>query len=138
MAKIGNHSIVLGASMAGLLAARALSDFFDTVTVVERDMLPDDPVNRRGVPQGRHPHGLLARCALALEELFPRAAISMTLVCAGNAAGRSTLRCVDGRENLGRPDRDLCRGPAHGLSERWFAWQRRTFDGGLGVSPCPN
>ena len=71
MAKIGNHSIVLGASMAGLLAARALSDFFDTVTVVERDMLPDDPVNRLGVPQGRHPHGLLARCALALEELSP-------------------------------------------------------------------
>jgi 2-polyprenyl-6-methoxyphenol hydroxylase-like FAD-dependent oxidoreductase len=71
MAKIGNHAIVLGASIAGLLAARALSDSFDTVTVVERDVLPDDPANRRGVPQGRHPHGLLTRGALALEELFP-------------------------------------------------------------------
>jgi len=71
MAKIGDHAVVLGASMAGLVAARALSDFFDTVTVVERDVLPDDPVTRRGVPQGRHPHGLLARGALALEELFP-------------------------------------------------------------------
>jgi 2-polyprenyl-6-methoxyphenol hydroxylase-like FAD-dependent oxidoreductase len=71
MANIGNHAVVLGASMAGLLAARALSDFFETVTVVERDILPDNPVRRRGVPQGRHPHGLLTRGAQVLEELFP-------------------------------------------------------------------
>jgi 2-polyprenyl-6-methoxyphenol hydroxylase-like FAD-dependent oxidoreductase len=71
MAKIGNHAAVLGASMAGLLAARALSDFFETVTVVERDVLPDSPANRRGVPQGRHPHALLTRGAQVLEELLP-------------------------------------------------------------------
>jgi 2-polyprenyl-6-methoxyphenol hydroxylase-like FAD-dependent oxidoreductase len=71
MAKIGNHAAVLGASMAGLLAARALSDFFETVTVVERDVLPDSPANRRGVPQGRHAHALLTRGAQVLEELFP-------------------------------------------------------------------
>jgi 2-polyprenyl-6-methoxyphenol hydroxylase-like FAD-dependent oxidoreductase len=71
MAKIGDHAVVLGASMAGLLAARALSDFFDTVTVVERDVLPDNAANRRGVPQGRHLHGLLTRGAQVLEELFP-------------------------------------------------------------------
>jgi 2-polyprenyl-6-methoxyphenol hydroxylase-like FAD-dependent oxidoreductase len=69
--KIGNHAVVLGASMAGLLAARSLADFFDTVTVVERDPLPDTPTARRGVPQGRHLHGLLARGAQVLEELFP-------------------------------------------------------------------
>ena len=71
MAKIGNHAVVLGASMAGLLAARVLSDFFETVMVVERDVLPDNGANRRGVPQGRHPHGLLTRGAQVLEELFP-------------------------------------------------------------------
>jgi 2-polyprenyl-6-methoxyphenol hydroxylase-like FAD-dependent oxidoreductase len=71
MAKIGDHVVVLGASMAGLLAARALSEFFDTVTLVERDILPVDAANRRGVPQGRHLHGLLTRGAQALEELFP-------------------------------------------------------------------
>jgi 2-polyprenyl-6-methoxyphenol hydroxylase-like FAD-dependent oxidoreductase len=70
-AKIGNHAVVLGASMAGLLAARALVDFFDTVTVVERDPLLDTPTARRGVPQGRHVHGLLPRGAQALDELFP-------------------------------------------------------------------
>lgn len=71
MAKIGDHAVVLGASMAGLLAARALADYFETVTVVERDVLPDNPANRRGVPQGRHLHALLARGAQVLDELFP-------------------------------------------------------------------
>jgi 2-polyprenyl-6-methoxyphenol hydroxylase-like FAD-dependent oxidoreductase len=74
-ATIGDHAVVLGASMAGLLAARSLADFFDTVTVIERDPLPDTLPNagaaRRGVPQGRHLHGLLARGAQVIEELFP-------------------------------------------------------------------
>jgi 2-polyprenyl-6-methoxyphenol hydroxylase-like FAD-dependent oxidoreductase len=71
MPVLGERAIVLGASMGGLLAARVLADFFGTVTVIERDDLPDDPVTRKGVPQGRHPHALLARGALILEELFP-------------------------------------------------------------------
>jgi 2-polyprenyl-6-methoxyphenol hydroxylase-like FAD-dependent oxidoreductase len=74
MAKIGDHAVVLGASMAGLLAARTLSEFFDAVTVVDRDPLPDTPSAagaRRGVPQGRHLHGLLPRGAQVLDELFP-------------------------------------------------------------------
>ena len=71
-ATIGNHAVVLGASMAGLLAARSLADFFDTVTVVERDPLPDTDAVRRGVPQGRHLHALLARGAQVIEEFFPR------------------------------------------------------------------
>jgi len=54
-----------------MLAARVLADNFDTVTVVERDVLGDAPANRRGVPQGRHLHGLLLRGAQALDELFP-------------------------------------------------------------------
>ena len=32
---------------------------------------PTNPTNRRGVPQGRHPHALLARGAQTLGELFP-------------------------------------------------------------------
>ena len=71
MPKIGEHAVVLGASMGGLLAARVLADFYETVTVVERDVLPDDAVNRRGVPQGRHVHGLLGRGSQVLAELFP-------------------------------------------------------------------
>lgn len=71
MAKLGEHAVVLGASMAGLSAARALAEFFETVTVVERDVLSDTAENRRGVPQGRQAHGLILRGAQALEELFP-------------------------------------------------------------------
>lgn len=71
MATIGKHAVVLGASMGGLLAARALAEYFDTVTLVERDVLPDGPVQRRGVPQGRHAHGLLSGGLRALAELFP-------------------------------------------------------------------
>ena len=71
MPKIGEHAVVLGASMGGLLAARALADFYETVTVVERDVLPDDPANRRGVPQGRHVHALLGRGSQILAEFFP-------------------------------------------------------------------
>ncbi len=57
--------------MGGLLAARVLAEFFETVTVIERDDLSDGPLNRRGVPQGRHVHALLARGAHILEGFFP-------------------------------------------------------------------
>ena len=71
MPKIGDHAVVLGASMAGLLAARVLADAYERVTVVERDPLPTATANRRGVPQDRHAHVLLAGGAKVLDELFP-------------------------------------------------------------------
>jgi 2-polyprenyl-6-methoxyphenol hydroxylase-like FAD-dependent oxidoreductase len=71
VAKVGEHAIVLGASMGGLVAARVLADHFESVTVVERDLLPHDAANRRGVPQGRHVHALLGRGCQVLRELFP-------------------------------------------------------------------
>lgn len=57
--------------MAGLLAARVLSDAFEAVTVVERDEFPTEPVPRRGVPQSRHIHVLLEAGRATLESLFP-------------------------------------------------------------------
>lgn len=71
VSKRGEHAVVLGAGMAGLLAARVLSEFYDSVTVVERDPLPDHPCERRGVPQGRHLHTFLSRGTRVLAELFP-------------------------------------------------------------------
>ena len=65
------QAVVLGASIAGLLAARVLADHFDTVVVIERDCLPVHPEQRRGVPQGRQIHGLLTGGQRALEELLP-------------------------------------------------------------------
>ena len=71
MKRIGERAVVIGASMAGLLAARALSDFYGTVTVLERDAFPVSDIPRKGVPQGRHAHGLLARGRSVIERFFP-------------------------------------------------------------------
>jgi 2-polyprenyl-6-methoxyphenol hydroxylase-like FAD-dependent oxidoreductase len=71
MAHLGRHAIVIGASMGGLLATRALADYYDEVTLLERDELPEANEPRKGVPQGRHAHGLLARGREVLEQLFP-------------------------------------------------------------------
>lgn len=71
MAEYGSHAVVLGAGVAGLLAARVLSDSYATVTVLERDELPVDAGQRTGVPQGRHLHNFLARGTQILGELFP-------------------------------------------------------------------
>jgi 2-polyprenyl-6-methoxyphenol hydroxylase-like FAD-dependent oxidoreductase len=71
MQQLGDHAVVLGAGMAGLLAARVLSDFYRTVTVVERDRLPTRPLQRKGIRQGEHLHSLLSRGTHTLEQLFP-------------------------------------------------------------------
>jgi 2-polyprenyl-6-methoxyphenol hydroxylase-like FAD-dependent oxidoreductase len=71
MRKIGDHVVVLGAGMAGLLAARVLADAYQRVTVVERDPLPGTAEQRKGVPQGRHAHVLVPRGTQILNELFP-------------------------------------------------------------------
>ncbi len=68
----GKHAVVMGGSMAGLVAARVLSDHFDQVTVVERDALPDELTEaRKGVPQGRQLHALLKKGEEILAGLFP-------------------------------------------------------------------
>ena len=71
MKQIGGHAVVIGASLGGLLAARALADCYDKVTIVERDSFPSTDAPRKGVPQGRHTHGLLARGRVVLEQFFP-------------------------------------------------------------------
>jgi 2-polyprenyl-6-methoxyphenol hydroxylase-like FAD-dependent oxidoreductase len=76
---------VLGASVAGLLAARVLADAYAEVVVVERDELPHGVGHRRGVPQSRHIHGLLAGGQQALEELFE--GLTAELVDLGAPAG---------------------------------------------------
>ena len=65
------QAVVLGASIAGLLAARGLADLFDTVVVIERDHLPAHSKQRRGVPQGKQIRGLLTGGQRVLEDLLP-------------------------------------------------------------------
>ncbi|MFE8600164.1 FAD-dependent oxidoreductase [Archangium violaceum] len=83
--KLGKHVVVLGSSMAGLLATRVLSERFEKVTLVERDALQDNPEPRKGSPQAQHLHVLLARGAQVIEELFP--GFFKELVEAGSCPG---------------------------------------------------
>jgi 2-polyprenyl-6-methoxyphenol hydroxylase-like FAD-dependent oxidoreductase len=70
-----NHVVVLGGSVAGLLAAAALSDSFESVTIVERDELPlngpDACRSRPGVPHGFQVHHMLSLGSDRIEELLP-------------------------------------------------------------------
>ncbi|MEZ4379713.1 MAG: hypothetical protein R3A79_00075 [Nannocystaceae bacterium] len=68
---LGKRAIVIGGSVTGLLAARVLADFFEKVVIVERDYLYDRPIGRKGVPQARHSHILLAAGASVIGELLP-------------------------------------------------------------------
>src|SRR5512135_2607392 len=66
-----HHALVIGGSMAGLLAARVLSEHFERVTIIERDRFTAEAEPRKGVPAGRHAYGLLAGGAAILGEYFP-------------------------------------------------------------------
>jgi 2-polyprenyl-6-methoxyphenol hydroxylase-like FAD-dependent oxidoreductase len=68
---IAKHAVVIGAGMGGLAAAKALAPYFEKVTVLDRDALPEVPVARTGTPQARHAPALLAGGQKALETLFP-------------------------------------------------------------------
>jgi 2-polyprenyl-6-methoxyphenol hydroxylase-like FAD-dependent oxidoreductase len=76
-----NRAIVIGGSMAGLPTAQMLTRYFKRVTIVDRDEFTGEPIPRKGVPQARHPHLLLKRGQLILEEIFP--GLSQALIQAG-------------------------------------------------------
>jgi len=68
---LGDRAIVIGGSIAGSLAARILSDYFEKVIIIDRDKFPDRPQARKGVAQSVQPHILLVRGYRILRELFP-------------------------------------------------------------------
>ncbi|MCC5651881.1 2-polyprenyl-6-methoxyphenol hydroxylase-like oxidoreductase [Nostoc sp. XA013] len=76
-----HHAIVIGAGISGLLTAQVLSKYFERVTIVDRDNLPEQSEHRKGVPQARYPHSLLNQGQRILEQLFP--GIEFELVNAG-------------------------------------------------------
>ncbi|HEX9625110.1 MAG TPA: FAD-dependent monooxygenase, partial [Streptosporangiaceae bacterium] len=77
-------AVVVGASVAGLAAARVLSDYYESVVVLERDELPNARTSRRGVPQGPHSHVLLAAGLREFERLLP--GFRADLISAGGTA----------------------------------------------------
>lgn len=68
---LGKQALVIGGSIAGLFAARILSDFFEEVLIIEKDQKREKHLTRTGVPQGSHGHALLKSGEEILTELFP-------------------------------------------------------------------
>ena len=85
------HAVVLGGSMAGLLAARALADRFSRVTVVERDAAPAAPDTAKACPRTSTSTSCWPRRATILERFFP--GLKQELL----AAGAQTFDCGSGR-----------------------------------------
>ncbi|TFE30978.1 FAD-dependent oxidoreductase [Frankia sp. B2] len=73
-----DHAVIVGGGIAGLTAARVLSEHFAAVTILDRDALPTTVEERRNVPQAPHLHGLLFGGASALDELYGGFTVAMT------------------------------------------------------------
>ncbi len=86
------RAAVIGASMAGLLAARVLAEHFDEVVLLERDAPGDAPALRKGTPQAAHAHGLLARGREIIEQLLP----GFTAALLAQGATRGDIGCQAG------------------------------------------
>lgn len=98
------RAIVIGGGMAGLLAARVLTESHAEVVLVERDELPEQAAPRKGTPQALHPHGLLARGREVMEQLFP--GFTDALAAQGALSGdigADAQVCADGRRLACRP-----------------------------------
>lgn len=65
------RAVVLGAGLAGMLSAHVLAGYVDSVTVLERDTVPDGPYLRKGLPQARHAHLLMSGGARTIDGLLP-------------------------------------------------------------------
>ncbi|MDW4910068.1 FAD-dependent monooxygenase [Streptomyces sp. ADMS] len=80
---MSRRAVVIGAGLAGMLAAAALSAVVDEVIVLDRDELPDGPEHRKGLPQGRHAHLLMPGGIAAMEDLVPGVSMRSHLLAAG-------------------------------------------------------
>jgi flavin-dependent dehydrogenase len=68
---LGQHAVVIGGSMAGLMTARVLADYFASVTVLERDHLEEQPALHKSIPQSHHLHGVLVGGLQMMASLYP-------------------------------------------------------------------
>src|SRR5262245_63132031 len=80
------HAVVVGAGVAGLVAAQALARHVERVTLIERDDLPERPGPRPGIAEGHDVHLLPPGGLAALERLLPGCGAEM------RAAGATAVR----------------------------------------------
>ncbi len=140
MPPLGQHAIVVGAGIAGLVAGRVLADHYAQVTLLDRDSLEDSALPRPGVPQGAHLHALLAGGSMSLEFLLPglqkdlEAHGAVPLVGGLDILVERAGRAPDARRDLGLRSFSLSR-PLLELSIRRRACARRNLriEGGVRV-----
>jgi 2-polyprenyl-6-methoxyphenol hydroxylase-like FAD-dependent oxidoreductase len=90
MANLGQHAVVIGGSLAGLMTARVLADHFESVTVFERDQIEPRPALHKSIPQGNHLHGLLLGGQRAIASLYPNILTKLDDL--------GSVRCAFGKE----------------------------------------
>jgi 2-polyprenyl-6-methoxyphenol hydroxylase-like FAD-dependent oxidoreductase len=98
---------VLGGSIAGLLAARALADHANRVVVVERDPGGAADAARPGVPQGQHVHTLLPGGLGWMERWLPGLTKEMQHGGAALADSYHVATYLDGHQHVQTGDHDL-------------------------------
>ncbi len=124
--RVGDRAVVLGGSVAGLLAARVLAETFADVLIVDRTALRGGPVAR---PSARHAQLVLGRGQQLLAKLFP--GLAEEAVAAGSPiADVGALRHYAGGQRLQ---------PA-GTGAFCVAWDRSVLDDQLAarVRGLPN
>ncbi|MGW3308323.1 FAD-dependent oxidoreductase [Streptomyces sp. NPDC001073] len=87
------RAVIVGGSLAGMLAAAAVKDHFDGVDIIEAHEVPAGPEARVGVPQAAHLHILLSGGARAIDELLP-GTIDQLLAAGANRVPMTTNMLV--------------------------------------------
>ncbi len=64
-------AVVIGGGIAGLLAARILLNHFETITIIERDLLTAHPAGRPSTPHAKHARLFHVTGCKIIEALFP-------------------------------------------------------------------
>ena len=71
MANLGQNAVVIGGSLAGLMTGRVLADYFESVTVLDRDHIESGLPLHKSIPHGNHIHGLLLGGQQVMASLYP-------------------------------------------------------------------
>ena len=105
--RLGGRAVVLGGSIAGLLAARVLTDHFDDVVIVEPDSLTDDAAPRHGVPQARQVHSLLPAGRVQLDRWYAGFSEELLAGGAGLATAENTRVYYNDRLKVAVPGAEM-------------------------------
>ncbi|MBW4450023.1 MAG: 2-polyprenyl-6-methoxyphenol hydroxylase-like oxidoreductase [Spirirestis rafaelensis WJT71-NPBG6] len=118
----GRHAVVIGGSMAGLLTARVLTDYFEQVSIIDRDTFPEVPEPRKGVPQSYHAHALHEKGQEIINRLFPGILDELRAGGASSAYGVMPTAVVTPTGKLPLVKQD---GESLGFSRLLLEWQLR-------------